>query len=325
MQALAPLRNDLAEGPPSGAAVWVQAADGLRLRLGFWPAPAARGTVLLLPGRTEYIEKYGRSAVALVAAGWSVLALDWRGQGLSERLLPDPMLGHVARFADYQLDLDAALGWLDQQGAAFGLGGPKVLLAHSMGGLIGLRAMQRGLGLQAAVFSAPMWGIRIPPWRRPSAAVLSRLQLALPQDLRFAPTATGKNYVLEAPFAGNLLTSDREMWGYLQRHAQAEPRFGLGGPSLRWVREALREARALMAAPVAASAGMPPVPVLVGLGAEEAIVRPAPIRRRLAHWPGAELKVYPKARHELLMERPEIRNDFIAAALATFARADPQA
>ena len=38
---------------------------------------------------------------------------------------------------------------------------PWRLLAHSMGGTIGLRALTRGVPVAAAVFSAPMWGIRV--------------------------------------------------------------------------------------------------------------------------------------------------------------------
>jgi len=65
----APLRNDLAEGPQGGSAVWVSAADGVRLRVGGWPAGSG-GTVLLFTGRTEYIEKYGR--IAGLLAEWDL-------------------------------------------------------------------------------------------------------------------------------------------------------------------------------------------------------------------------------------------------------------
>ena len=68
-------------------AFWAQAGDGVRLRMAHWPADAARGSVLLFPGRTEYVEKYAPVAAWLNAAGLSVLSLDWRGQGASARLL----------------------------------------------------------------------------------------------------------------------------------------------------------------------------------------------------------------------------------------------
>ncbi|MGA0540157.1 alpha/beta fold hydrolase [Neotabrizicola sp. VNH66] len=312
----APFRADLADGPEGGHAVWLRASDGVRIRLGLWPG-GAKGTVVLLPGRTEYVEKYGRAAAALRQRGWSVLTIDWRGQGLADRILPDPMLGHVGAFADYQLDLDAALLWLRQEGGAAGFCGPLMMMAHSMGGLIGLRALYRDLGFRAAVFSAPMWGIHMPIWRRPSAAVLSRLRLRLPQDHGYAPTTSGKSYLLVAPFEGNLLTGDPEMWAYMHRHALAESGFGLGGPSLGWVRDALREARALL------RMAAPDVPAIVGLGGHEGIVEPGPIRRRMAAWPGAELDFYPEARHELPMERAAIRDRFFDRAAELYERTAP--
>ena len=104
----APFHADLADGPPGGRAVWLRTADEVRIRAGLWRG-GDKGTVFLLPGRTEYIEKYGRAAGDLVARGWSVLTVDWRGQGLADRALADPMAGHVHDFAQYQRDLDAVL------------------------------------------------------------------------------------------------------------------------------------------------------------------------------------------------------------------------
>ena len=103
----APYHAELAEGPDGAHAVWAQADDGVRLRFGIFPAQKARGTVLLFPGRTEYIEKYGRTATDLVAEGYSVLIVDWRGQGLSSRQVKRRKKGHVDRFRDYEEDLDA--------------------------------------------------------------------------------------------------------------------------------------------------------------------------------------------------------------------------
>lgn len=104
----APLLNDLARGPEGGSGHWVHTEDGLRLRLGLWPN-GSKGTVLIFPGRTEYIEKYGGAAAALAKAGYSSLAIDWRGQGLSDRLLSDRLIGHVHRFSDYQRDVQTLM------------------------------------------------------------------------------------------------------------------------------------------------------------------------------------------------------------------------
>ena len=136
----APFHAEVADAPGEARSSWVAAPDGVRLRVTLL-ARGASGTVLLFPGRTEYAEKYGPVARHLGAAGLSVLTIDWRGQGLSARLLANAEIGHVVAFADYQGDVAALVGAAD----ALGLPGPRHLLAHSMGGAIGLRALMDGL------------------------------------------------------------------------------------------------------------------------------------------------------------------------------------
>ena len=139
----APYRADLAEGPDDARVEYAQTVDNIRLRLCLWPSNSAKATVLLFPGRTEYIEKYGRAARLLTASGYSVATLDWRGQGLSDRLSDDPLLGHVLRFRDYQTDVATLVEFTTRHSTP----APNFLLAHSMGGCIGLRALTQGLSL----------------------------------------------------------------------------------------------------------------------------------------------------------------------------------
>lgn len=298
------------DGPAGGAAFWLSAADGVRLRVGLWPVPASggRGTVLIAPGRTEYIEKYGLTAAALARAGWGALVVDWRGQGLAARGLADARVGHVGDFAEYQRDLAAVLDFAAGRGL-----GPMPWLAHSMGGCIALRALTGGARPPAVAFSAPMWGLN-QPWRmRLAIRVMAALARPLGRGGAYLPT-TGPDYGLPAmAFEDNVLTRDRLMFARM-KHQIADPRLALGGPSLRWGAAALAETAALARAPA------PPVPALIGLGGNERIVSPAAIRRRAAAWPGAELAEYPGAEHELLMERPAVRDGFLARALALFAR-----
>ena len=63
----APYFADLADNSLPVDAAWLTAGDGTRLRRAIW-GKAVRGHVLLLPGRTEYIEKYGLLADPAIAA-----------------------------------------------------------------------------------------------------------------------------------------------------------------------------------------------------------------------------------------------------------------
>lgn len=304
----APLYNDLANGPADGSAVWLTAADGVRIRVAVWNSAAPRGTVLLLPGRSEYVEKYGRTAAMLAAADYATLSVDWRGQGLADRALPDRMVGHVGDFAEYQADMDAVLTFATLSG----LPQPYYLMAHSMGGCIGLRSLMRGIPVRAAAFSAPMWGILMADWLRPVATVLSTASRWFFFDHRYAPGTNGSTYVLQVPFVGNMLTTDAEMWDYMRAQALAQPDLSLGGPSYGWLKAALDECADL------AQQACPPCPTICALGNQERIVDVRPIHARMPNWPNGRLDMYAGSEHEVLMERPATREAFIASAVALF-------
>ncbi|EYD72136.1 Lysophospholipase L2 [Rubellimicrobium mesophilum DSM 19309] len=304
----APFHRRLAQGPAEAEARWVMLPDGVRLRAVHWARDAPMGTVLVFTGRTEYAEKYGRVAGDLRSRGYATLTVDWRGQGLSDRLRGDRSLGHVGKWSDYQRDVAAMVA----HGRELGLPEPWFMLAHSMGGAIGLRALIEGLPVRAAVFSAPMWGFAMTAALKPVAWSVSSMSRAFALSHLLMPGAEPFNYVLCCDFADNLLTSDRETWEWLRSHMTAEPDLGVGAPSLHWLNEALREMRRLMWAPA------PKVPALGLVGSEEAVVDPARIGRRLDDWPGARLVTLQGARHEVLMERPVIRGRALAEVVALF-------
>ncbi len=308
MTTVAPYFAEVADGPQDGTAVWLTAADGVRIRAVVWNSDGLRGTVFLLPGRTEYVEKYGRSADVLARAGYAVLSVDWRGQGLAERPLKDPMVGHVGDFEEYQADMAALFAFA----GARGLAQPYYMMAHSMGGCIGLRSLMTGLPFRAAAFSAPMWGILMSDWMRPVATALSTMSRWFAFDNRYAPGTGAATYVTSVPFMGNTLTTDAEMWDYMRQQALAHPELPLGGPSLGWLKAALDECGAL------AAMASPPYPVVCALGTNERIVDVRPIHKRMERWPGGRLDLYSGAEHEVLMERPATRETFLARAVELF-------
>lgn len=307
----APLLADIDRGPPGGEAWWLAAAGGVRIRAAAWPAKTGlppRGTVLIFPGRTEYIEKFSVTAAAYAGRGYAVASIDWRGQGLADRACKDPRLGHVGDFAEFQDDVDALVNfaqWLD-------LPEPWFLLAHSMGGCIGLRALQRGLAVRAAAFSSPMWGIAMSPALRPAAWAMAHAGPALGLGCLRTPGSDAETYAATAPFEDNTLTSDPEGFAYLAGQLHAHPELLLAGPTLSWFRAALREMRALnRMAP-------PKLPAIAFAGSHERIVDLAPIRAMMARWPDGTLEEFPGAEHEILMEKPAVRARVLDATTTLF-------
>ncbi|QBY00199.1 alpha/beta hydrolase [Rhodophyticola sp. CCM32] len=295
----APYLEDVADGPEKAGAWWVRAADNTRIRVGYWPG-GTKGTILMFPGRTEYIEKYGRMARDMAALGYGMAAIDWRGQGLADRPAHRRDMGHVRSFDEYRQDVVAVRHVLDQ------ISPPKpwYLIGHSMGGAIGLRALHDGLPVDRAVFTAPMWGIQMSPFMRSISGLVMGLSGPLGFDTRFAPT-TGPAEIMA--FDNNPLTSDRDNFDYMWRQVKAYPDLALGGPSIRWVSAALDETTALLERPA------PDVPALTILGELEQIVAPEAIKHRMARWPGGRLDIIKGAEHEVLMEAPAIRDGILTS------------
>jgi lysophospholipase len=309
----APYHAETADGPETGSAYWRTTSDGVRIRVGVWPrtpkvTSKTKGTVFIFPGRTEHIEKSGPAAREFAKRGYSSLAIDWRGQGLADRLLDNPQIGHVESFADYQRDVAAVMELAEE----LNLPKPYFLQPHSMGGAIGLRTLLETNHFNAAAFSAPMWGIGLTPVQKFMARTFGPSVKALGKQNSFAPGTSEDVYVRTHPFEGNVLTSDPEMYEFLQRQIKDIPEIALGGPSANWALEAIKENTYLNAQTA------PDVPIVCMVGFEESVVSQKAIRNRIATWPKGYLLEAPGARHEILMETPTTRTMFFDHACALF-------
>ena len=145
------------------------APDGQPIRRIDWPGHAdstakssgdnhLRGSILFLPGRGDFYEKYLETLDHWHHQGWRVTALDWRGQAGSGRFGQSPTTGHVDDFSTWIKDVsDFWAEWVAATPA------PHVIVGHSMGGHLVLRALaEHRLAPDAAVLSAPMLGFHAP-------------------------------------------------------------------------------------------------------------------------------------------------------------------
>lgn len=287
---------------PDGAeVVWFEGIAGRSLRSCLIPArnpQAARGTVIVCPGRTEFIEKYFELAGDLLARGFAVLILDWPGQGLSDRLLADRGKGHIDRFETFMGALRNGLAQVEDR-----LPQPRVCLAHSMGGAIALAAIVEGLvKVDAAAFCAPMWGIRQPVFGMRYLVWAMRV-LGRSQDYAVQPGPP-------ETFETNLVTHDRRRWQINRDLTDASPDLFLGPVTWGWLGAALQIFGVFAKA---AKMRRLDVPVLVATAEEEALVENAAHARIAALLPYCEHITVAGARHEILMETDDMRDQFLAA------------
>ena len=283
-----------APAPPGGAAFWFEGAGGARLRGAlFRPAGPARGSVVLSGGRTEPIEKYFEVIGELTDRGFVVLAHDWRGQGLSQRFLPDRLIGHAGGYDDFLGDYRALLATFEAE-----LPQPWIALGHSMGGCLTLLALARGEAprFAAAVLSAPMLGLQL-PLPPPLAAGLVALAVRFGRDIAYALGQA--RHVRDDAFAGNRLTHDERRFLRHRAQLRACPDLALAGVTWGWLAFALA-AMSELARPGALAEVR--LPVLAFIAEGDQIVDTRAQRATLTRLTDGRAVTVPGSKHEILME-----------------------
>ena len=284
----------------------IETPDGVNLRFARWaPPPGRKGTVVVLQGRAEYIEKYFETVRDLRARGFAVATFDWRGQGLSDRALSDRLKGHVRNFSEYATDLKAVM----EQVVLPDCPPPIFALGHSMGAAIGIRACHDGeRWFDRVVLSAPMIALR--PGRLTAVArPLARAMRALGRGGGYVPTGDGKPIGAE-DFIGNVLTSDPVRYARNMAVLEAAPELGIGAPTVAWADAALQVMNRF-APPRYASHIRQPI-LLVAAGRDEVVSTPAIEAFGMNLLAGRHL-ILSGAKHEILQEQDHYRAQFWAA------------
>ena len=105
----APSRFVEIEGNPIPARAEVglhKMRDGKMLRGGvFYPEGTPRGTLVLMTGYSEFIEKYFETVADFSARGFVVVMPEWRGHGLSDGDGMEPTRLHLKNFDTNLTDL----------------------------------------------------------------------------------------------------------------------------------------------------------------------------------------------------------------------------
>ena len=275
-----------------------QAPDGWAHRRYDRAAANPRGRILVQGGRADIVEKYLETIDHLHGQDWSVTTFDWRGQGGSGRLAADAHVGHAQDFGVFVADLAAF--WAEWRAESEG---PAVLLAHSMGAHLALRALlDRVVDPQAVVLVAPMVQIRSP------LGVALGMRLARLLSSRH-PTRAAWKVRPDQRSAGHrqrLLTHDRGRFEDEAYWYGLKPELLLGPPSWSWVREALTSGIALEADRRIESLT---VPILMLVANQDGLVDPRAALRVAARLPDVELISFgAESAHEILREDDAVRS-----------------
>jgi len=293
----------LVDALPGGSARFLTARDGTRLRYAVWPNDGARERwCLLLNGRTEFIEKYYEMVGELMARGFGVVTWDWRGQGLSGRMLNNAEKGHIDRFETYLDDADEIMAAL----AAEVGDEPLTVVAHSMGGHLALRLAERWGGrVDTLSLSAPMTGVYLPFVKgliRRYAGLFDRIGLG-------STYVAGRGDLDDTMFEfdNNLVTRDPVRFARDVSFVRQEAGLRLGAPTTGWLDAAFDSIEHVMAPSFAQRLK---APVLLASARADQIVDPNSHDEFMAHVTRGQLLKIGDAQHEILRERDPIRRQF---------------
>jgi lysophospholipase len=330
--------NPVPEGARAG---FVTTQDGIRIRYAHWPAGPGRrkGTVTLLQGRAEFIEKYFEVIDDLRRRGFAVVTFDWRGQGGSQRLTRNPNRGHVSSFRKYRTDLRTVL----REVSLATYPGPHFALAHSTGALVLLSDTDRlRTMLDRAVLTAPLLGLPggtwLPDVSGPARRVLRKLSFGLlgREPLKASAPKTswfiekvgyriaslfsliglgrlfvpGGNGTVFVPFETNRQTSDPVRFARFNKVLEQAPKLGIGAPTLAWLGAAGGSMKALRRRTAGPNMKLPSLVLAAG---NDRVVSTPMIEDFVSRSKAAAYLEIAGAAHELMMERDVYRDQFWAA------------
>lgn len=290
--------------PEGGEVSILVAQDGIEIRAAHWPAPnpeRARGTVVVFNGRTEFIEKYFEVIEELRSRNFAVATLDWRGQGLSTRLLTNRQKGFVGDFSQFVGDADLFIRSIVKGK----MPEPYFLMAHSMGGNIALRYLGEHPDVfQKAVLCAPMTGLEVGGTPLFIVRFLSTALDAMGLGTAFA-LGQGKDDPDASTFEDNTVTSDEKRFSRNLNVVKQDRDLILGGVTWHWLRQAFRSIDI-----VTSQSFLDKVtcPILLLTATDEHFVAPSSHDVIAKRAKSVTHVVFEGARHEILQEQDKFRN-----------------
>ncbi len=286
--------------PPAINELYWKASDGLSIRYAqFESKTDMRGTVLLLEGRREFIEKYGELIEEWRQRGFDVTIFDWRSQGASGRLVDNSHKSHVQSFEEYRDDVNRFYAEIVQPTQR----GPLLVYAHSMGSCIALDWLQQNKPIVAGlILVAPMLVLPVPTWLNEATHMLAKGMNYFGHTDSYIPGEHDyKAY--QHPFEQNVLTHDPTRYALITDWFAERPQLAVGGVTYGWLEAALStiDKVRLRLAEIH-------FPTLVLHSGADRVLPMLELSRWTQKIPGAIHKTYPFARHDLMAEIDDIRN-----------------
>ena len=253
----------------------------------------------MLGGRSEFLEKYSETIGELNQIGFDVYSFDWRGQGLSSRMLANRHKGFIDDYDIYLNDLYLFFDTIVKPESIH----PLIIVAHSMGGHIALRFLHdHPKAADMAVLTAPMIDIFRSNLARWLIKHVTRMAVKIGLSHSYA---IGAGDYRDEKFNGNNLTSDPVRFMDAIEAIEKNPDLALGGVTYGWLSATLASIDILNQPGYAAKIT---TPILMMIAGEDKIVSVNAQKRICASMPNCRFIEIPGARHEIFKEADAVRS-----------------
>ena len=191
----------------------------------------SKGTILLQQGHNEFIEKYYELIEEFQQRNYHVVAFDWRGQGLSDRMIHSANKQYIESFNLYDKDLTFVI----REIVLKNMPKPLIGFGHSMGGCIMLSSLKKHqYDFSKMILSAPMLGFR----NETLLKFIFKIIYPFVNKSNFM-FGSNPNMGKETPFEKNDLTTDKNRYLRTQKLIKKCPKMRLWGVTYKWVNAAI--------------------------------------------------------------------------------------
>ena len=284
--------------------------NGLDIRFGYAVPENAIGAVIMLPGLSEFCEKYFEVARFFLPKNYAFFVLDWPGQGLSQA--PSDKT-HRRHSVGYDEERDVLYEFVHTYVKPKIKDLPLCMLAHSMGGLIGMYYLERyAQDIHAAAFSAPLLGMHAvrhyPVW-------LAHIITTYAPQTFYASGQGDWHEGLRSLEKNRIFTSDPEREVLHNKWCLSDPRLQMHGVTWGWLKETYQTTLYLQIPEILSRIE---TPCLIASAGKDKLVDNKKLEHTLAQLPHAKPIHFDDSFHEILVERDEIRDTFLNEVMQLF-------
>lgn len=292
-------KNILPQFTENAKSLFFKGKDDKQIHYYYLPVTSPQGVLVISPGQSEPALKYIELAYDLKNLNYDIYIIDHRGQGLSERLLEDPIKSHVENFSDYAADFTTFVKEIVKPQSY-----PRsVVLAHSMGGAVASLALSKNPHLfSKVILSAPMIMIETKPYPPPVALLFSQFLDGIRKSTQYAPGQ--KPFDPNYAFEDSTVTTSLIRFKINKELLLSHPELQIGGTTVRWVKTSLWTTRGFRG-----QKNVFQVPTLILQAGADTWVKPEGQHDICSASPQfCRIQVISNSKHEIFMEKDIYRD-----------------